>query len=49
MREDWIEVEFNDVLEIVSGKNQKQVLSEEGQYPISLRRRNNYHWKKRND
>ena len=34
MREDWIEVEFNDVLEIVSGKNQKQVLSEEGQYPI---------------
>lgn len=34
MREDWVEVEFNDVLEIVSGKNQKQVISVDGKYPI---------------
>ncbi len=34
MIEDWIECEFNDVLEIVSGKNQKKVISNEGKYPI---------------
>jgi len=34
MREDWIDVEFNDVLEIISGKNQKQVLDDKGKYPI---------------
>jgi type I restriction enzyme S subunit len=34
MREDWIEVEFNEVLDIVSGKNQKQVISDVGKYPI---------------
>ncbi len=34
MRKDWIEVEFNDVLEIVSGKNQKQVVLDNGKYPV---------------
>lgn len=34
MREDWVEVEFKDVLEIISGKNQKQVSSVSGKYPI---------------
>jgi type I restriction enzyme S subunit len=34
MKEDRVEIEFNDVLEIVSGKNQKKVISNDGQYPI---------------
>ena len=34
MREDWVQVQFIDVLEIVSGKNQKQVISDYGKYPI---------------
>ena len=31
---DWVECEFNDVLEIISGKNQKQVVDSDGKYPI---------------
>ena len=34
MREDWIECKFDDILTIVSGKNQKEVISESGKYPI---------------
>lgn len=34
MKEDWLEVTFNDVSKIVSGKNQKMVVDPEGIYPI---------------
>jgi type I restriction enzyme S subunit len=34
MREDWIEVELGEVCEIISGRNQKDVLNIEGKYPI---------------
>ena len=34
MREDWIEVSFSEVLDIISGKNQKNVVSSNGKYPI---------------
>ena len=34
MREDWVECEFSDVLEIISGKNQKKVVDYDGKYPI---------------
>ena len=34
MREDWIESTFADVIEIISGKNQKKVVNHNGKYPI---------------
>lgn len=34
MRADWVEVELGDVAEIISGKNQKDVIDENGKYPI---------------
>ena len=34
LREDWIECELGEVCEIISGKNQKKVLTSDGKYPI---------------
>ena len=34
MREDWIKCTFADVIEIISGKNQKKVVNQNGKYPI---------------
>ncbi|MCK0115347.1 restriction endonuclease subunit S [Gelidibacter sp. F63206] len=34
MREDWIECTFADVIDIISGKNQKNVVDRNGKYPI---------------
>jgi type I restriction enzyme S subunit len=34
MREDWIECELGEVCNIISGKNQKEVLTTDGKYPI---------------
>lgn len=34
MREDWIECKLGNVIEIISGKNQKNVLNSNGKYPI---------------
>ncbi|MRT17569.1 hypothetical protein F3C99_11445 [Vitellibacter sp. q18] len=47
MREDWIKCKFDDIVEIVSGKNQKAVESNDGEYPIYgsggiIGRANNY-------
>ncbi len=34
MREAWIEVKFEDICNIISGKNQKTVVNDKGKYPI---------------
>ena len=34
MKEDWIECTFAEVIDIISGKNQKKVLNPNGKYPI---------------
>ena len=34
MKEDWIEVELGEVCEIISGRNQKEVINSDGEYPI---------------
>ena len=34
MMEDWEECKFNEVLEIISGKNQKEVINDKGAFPI---------------
>lgn len=34
MKEDWVECELRDIIEIVSGKNQKKVINPNGKYPI---------------
>lgn len=34
LRQDWIECTFADVIEIISGKNQKKVVNPNGKYPI---------------